>query len=106
LFICNEDSQVTTKNRINRQILAVALAAASLSLSSLSLAESYQLRVAVPGLKEAVPEITTTFESHTFTTCGKSGRYGPSLSQCQSAYSGSEIMDPEYGFDVSQGVQE
>jgi len=29
-----------------------------------------------------------TFTSHTFTNCGATGRTGPSLSSCQSAYAG------------------
>jgi hypothetical protein len=51
------------------------------------------------------PEPQTDFVSHTFTNCGQTGRYGPSLSQCQSAYSGDEILNPEYNYDLSQGIQ-
>lgn len=51
------------------------------------------------------PEPQTDFVSHTFTSCGKEGRTGPSLSQCQSAYSGTELLSGDYGFTVSQGIQ-
>jgi tripartite motif-containing protein 56 len=51
------------------------------------------------------PEPQADFVSHTFTNCGQTGRYGPSLSQCQSAYSGDEILNQEYNYGVSQGIQ-
>jgi hypothetical protein len=51
------------------------------------------------------PEPVTNFTSHTFTSCGKEGRLGPSLSQCQVAYSGSELLSEDYGFEVNQGIQ-
>jgi hypothetical protein len=51
------------------------------------------------------PEPVTNFTSHTFTSCGKAGRLGPSLSQCQAAYSGSELLSGDYGFSVNQGIQ-
>jgi hypothetical protein len=50
-------------------------------------------------------EPETNFTVHTFTNCGKEGRYGPSLSQCQIQYSGSEILSDNYAFEVNQGVQ-
>lgn len=51
------------------------------------------------------PEPETDFVSHTFTSCGKEGRTGPSLSQCQSAYYGTELLSGDYGFSVNQGIQ-
>lgn len=51
------------------------------------------------------PEPKTDFVSHTFTNCGKTGRYGPSLSQCQNDYSGSEIISGDYSYAVNQGIQ-
>ena len=51
------------------------------------------------------PEPQTNFVSHTFTNCGKTGRYGPSLSQCQSQYSGAEILLGDYNYSVDQGIQ-
>lgn len=47
----------------------------------------------------------TDFVSHTFTNCGMTGRYGPSLSHCQGGYNGSEILEPDYNFNVSKGIQ-
>jgi hypothetical protein len=51
------------------------------------------------------------FTSFTFTTCGKSGRYGPSYQQCQSAYNGKSegnwISNGEF-FSIpyyAQGIQ-
>lgn len=51
------------------------------------------------------PEPQTDFVSHTFTSCEKEGRTGPSLSQCQSAYSGTELLSGDYGYTVNQGIQ-
>ncbi len=51
------------------------------------------------------PEPQTNFVSHTFTNCGKTGRYGPTLSQCQNQYSGSEIIVGDYSYSVNQGIQ-
>jgi hypothetical protein len=93
-----------TANTISRSALSVAVAAAFLLVSGPASAESYQMRVTVSGLKSAAPD--TDFTSHTFTNCGKAGRYGPSLSQCQSAYSGAEILAPEYNYAVSGGIQQ
>ena len=46
-----------------------------------------------------------TFTSHTFTNCGQTGRYGPSISQCQNTYSSeSWTLDAAY-FSVSSGLQ-
>lgn len=50
-------------------------------------------------------EPQTDFVSHTFTNCGKTGRYGPSLANCQGSYSGAEILEPDYNFNVSNGIQ-
>jgi hypothetical protein len=52
------------------------------------------------------PEPQTNFVSHTFTNCGQTGRFGPSQSQCQSAYSGDEILQPEYNYTVLGGIQQ
>ena len=51
------------------------------------------------------PEPKTDFVSHTFTNCGQTGRYGPSLSSCQSSYNGAEILKPDYNFNVNAGIQ-
>ena len=45
------------------------------------------------------------FTSHTFTNCGKTGRYGPSLSQCQSAYSSQSWAAVQGYFDTWNGLQ-
>ncbi|GAB5390335.1 MAG: hypothetical protein Alpg2KO_33030 [Alphaproteobacteria bacterium] len=46
-----------------------------------------------------------TFTSHTFTTCGVTGRLGPSLSLCRSAYSTSWDEDPAHYTMTTQGIQ-
>lgn len=45
------------------------------------------------------------FTTHTFTNAGVVGRFGPTLAQCQSAYSG-QIWLPLYFGMVIQGIQE
>jgi hypothetical protein len=66
-------------------------------------AQEYFMKVPVAGLKGVV---TTSFTSHRFTNCGKTGRFGPTSAQCQSAYAGSEVLKPEYSFSVnSNGYQ-
>ncbi|GAB5387446.1 MAG: hypothetical protein Alpg2KO_04140 [Alphaproteobacteria bacterium] len=51
------------------------------------------------------PEITYSFTSFTFTTCGQSGSTGPSLSQCQTAYAGQPFASDTGLFTVSAGIQ-
>ncbi|MFP4459289.1 MAG: hypothetical protein ACLFSQ_06860 [Candidatus Zixiibacteriota bacterium] len=46
------------------------------------------------------------FESHTFTNAGKTGRTGPSLTQCRSAYSTSWDEDDAYFNMSTTGIQE
>lgn len=50
-----------------------------------------------------IPELYA-FTSHTFSTCGRSGTTGPSLSQCRSAYSTDWDENGSY-FSVSNGIQ-
>lgn len=57
----------------------------------------------IPIPEPAAPQ--TDFVSHTFTNCGMTGRYGPSLSSCQGSYNGSEVLEPDYNFNVSNGIQ-
>ncbi len=45
------------------------------------------------------------FSSHQFTTCGQSGRTGPSQSQCTSTYSSSSWAQNSELFTVSGGIQ-
>lgn len=47
-----------------------------------------------------------TFSSHTFTTAGASGQYGPTLAAIKSAYSSTTWADQYMSMDYSQGVQE
>ncbi len=48
------------------------------------------------------------FTSHEFTSCGVTGRYGPTRSQCRSSYSPNQAWDEDsLFFDMStQGIQE
>lgn len=43
--------------------------------------------------------------AHTFTNCGKTGRYGPNLTLCNNSYSGSSLLAGSNGFSVSNGIQ-
>lgn len=63
-----------------------------------AVAQEYFMKVPVAGLQQTV---WNTFISHRFTNCGQTGMYGPSLSQCQSVYNGSEILKPKYSFSVN-----
>ncbi len=45
------------------------------------------------------------FSSHTFSTCGQSGRTGPSVSSCRSSYSSSSWTQDSANFNVSGGIQ-
>ena len=51
-------------------------------------------------------DVPITFSSHTFTNCGATGRYGPTLSECRSAYSPSWVDNTSYFNVVTQGIQE
>jgi hypothetical protein len=45
------------------------------------------------------------FDDHTFTTCGASGRYGPTLSECRNSYETDWDTESDY-FDMdTQGIQ-
>jgi len=46
------------------------------------------------------------FTTHTFTNCGKTGREGPSESQCESAYSATVWASDDDLFNVVNGIQE
>jgi hypothetical protein len=85
-----------------RTVVAGILLGVGLMSAGQVVAEQYVMKVQVSGLKEA---LTSSFASHRFTNCGQTGRYGPDFSQCQSAYSGSEIFKPEYAFSVNSGYQ-
>ena len=50
-------------------------------------------------------DVPITFSSHTFTNCGATGRYGPTLSECRSAYSPSWVDNTSYFNVVTQGKQ-
>ena len=46
------------------------------------------------------------FTSHTFTNCGATGRFGPTLANCTSTYSTSWINETSFFNMISQGIQE
>lgn len=83
-----------------RSVLPLAVAACLATASAV--AADYQMTIKIDGMKKK-PE--ATFQSLTFTNCGQTGRTGPSLTKCQAAYSGTDILKPEHGFDVIGGVQ-
>jgi hypothetical protein len=84
---------------------AITFSAALMAVSSGVLAQSYEIRAKIPGLIKPASEVKAEAFSHTFTNCGQVGRIGPTLAQCQSAYAGSNVLETEYGFDVSNGIQ-
>lgn len=88
------------------RLLAAALTSLTLLGSAGALADTYQLNYKIPGLVKKAPEADTDFTSHTFTTCRQSGRLGPSQAQCATAYSGLAVLEPDYHFTVSNGIQE
>lgn len=57
--------------------------------------------------KYAAAIVSSAFTSVTFTNAGATGRYGPTLSQCRSAYSnwGSWVQDTSYLNMATQGIQ-
>ena len=68
-------------------------------------ASSYKIVMGTEKIK--IPEQTTIpFTQHTFTTCGQTGRFGPTISQCQQAYTNSEIdTENSEQYSVSNGIQ-
>ncbi len=78
--------------------------------------DSYQYRCIVSG--SCSPSDTSTaatltvstglyeFTSHTFTNCGITGRFGPTISQCRSSYTTSWDENPAFFNMSSQGIQE
>lgn len=72
-------------------------------LASTASANTYEIRYRAAGME---PTIQTDFTEHTFTNCGKRGQSGPSISLCQSAYNGNEILTSEHNFDVNSGIQQ
>lgn len=75
---------------------------AGIAASSQAVGGNYRIVYQMTGMK---PLISTEFETHTFSSVGQSGRSGPSLQQCLSAYEETEILKPEYQFAVSNGIQ-
>jgi len=84
---------------------SIAIAGLAL-LSSGVFAQGFQMHYKVTGIKPAPAAPESSFTFHTFTSCGQSGRSGPTESQCLAAYSGSELLgDPDQGFSVNGGIQ-
>jgi hypothetical protein len=89
-------------NRIRTIVAGIAVSACLMGAGQ-AIAQEYLMKVQVSGLK---PAVTTSFTSHRFTNCGKTGRFGPTLDQCQSAYAGSKILNTEsHTFSVNSGYQ-
>lgn len=91
-------------NSINRlSVLRYAAGLLFLATTMAAGAQQYEIRYQALGLK---PLTQTDFVSHMFTTCGQTGRLGPSLGICASAYNGAEILKPEYNYGVVDGIQQ
>jgi len=82
-----------------------SLLALSILLSTSVMAD-YKIIMSGKSSNITIPEQPAPqFSGHTFTSCGQTGKFGPSLSQCQSAYSGDEILENEFNFSISNGIQ-
>ena len=82
-----------------------SLLALSILLSTSVMAD-YKIIMSGKSGNIAIPEQPDPqFSGHTFTSCGQTGKFGPSLSQCQSAYSGDEVLENEFNFSISNGIQ-
>lgn len=87
------------------RVAFTSLLVGALSLGGLAHAEpQYQMRVKVGGLEKKLEAVGPGL-SHTFTSCGNEGRSGPSQSQCQTAYQGSDVLSEPFSFSVQIGIQ-
>lgn len=85
---------------MKKSILALSI------LLSTSVMADYKVIMSGKSGNITIPEKPAPqFSGHTFTSCGQTGKFGPSLSQCQSAYSGNEILGSEFSFSISSGIQ-
>jgi hypothetical protein len=85
---------------MKKSILALSI------LLSTSVMADYKVIMSGKSGNITIPEKPAPqFSGHTFTSCGQTGKFGPSLSQCQSSYSGNEILGSELGFSISNGIQ-
>ena len=85
--------------------IAALLGAGALGGAAAADGKRYYFVQNVQGLSEPPPEALFEFDSHTFTNCGQTGRFGPSLSQCLSSY-GSEWTDNPEHYTVNDGIQQ
>lgn len=77
-----------------------------LLLASLSLPVSADYKIIFNNSSADIPDSKASISfNHTFTNCGMTGRTGPNLTQCQSEYSGQEILKEQYNFEVNSGFQ-
>ncbi len=51
-------------------------------------------------------ETLYSFTSHTFNSCGQTGRVGPSEADCESEYSGADWVTDNSLFSVADGIQQ
>ena len=87
---------------IMKRNLSLAIAIMLLSGHALS---SYKITMGTEKIN--IPEATTIpFNQHTFSTCEQTGRFGPTLSQCQQSYVNSDIkLEDGQQYSVSNGIQ-
>lgn len=89
----------TMSSRLQKTSACLAVALATLGASSWAAAEAYEYRVPARGARLAVQP-----GPFSFGTCGATGAYGPTLAQCETAYSGSALSGT-VSIAPSQGIQ-
>lgn len=82
------------------------LAALLISLSLPTVAGEYRITFGNSNLSLPEPPTSNIELNHTFTNCSQTGRFGPSLSQCENEYSGQNVLDDGLSFQVSDGIQQ
>jgi hypothetical protein len=88
-----------------RQFLALAAFSALFATAPVS-AGSYVYKTYVPGLTAATSSPPLVAATYSFSNCGQSGRTGPALAQCQTAYASQPQLLAALGMPGTQGYQE
>jgi hypothetical protein len=71
-----------------------------------TVAGSYVYRVSIPGIVPSGSPATGPSQTFNFSTCGQTGRTGPSLAQCRTAYAGQPGILASLAMSGFQGYQE
>lgn len=82
----------------------ILLSILTLSISFPVFAE-YKIMLNSEKIKIPEPTIPSLELNHTFTNCGKTGRFGPNENQCINEYNGQNILKEAFNFYVDNGYQ-